>query len=117
MKLSVIAMVGMLSTPPADLFAQSPPATQSKPTDQELSDLIAKAISNDTTLSADAINVSVKAGVVTLTGVVGKDADRGKAEDQHHPRRGFGNGAHGGRDRSDVVARNRVPVKQPQRAG
>ena len=80
MKLSVIAMVGMLSTVPAGVFAQSTQATQTKPTDQELSDLIAKAISNDTTLSADAINVSVKAGVVTLTGMVGKDADRAKAE-------------------------------------
>ena len=80
MKLSVIAMVGMLSTVPAGVFAQSSPAAQTQPTDQELSDRIAKAISSDTTLSADAINVSVKAGVVTLTGMVGKDADRAKAE-------------------------------------
>jgi hyperosmotically inducible periplasmic protein len=80
MKLSVIAVIGVLMTGPAGVFAQTPNTSQSKPTDQELSDLIAKAIANDPTLSADAINVSVSAGVATLTGVVGKDADRAKAE-------------------------------------
>ena len=80
MKLSVIAVVGVLSTVPAGVFAQSAPAAQSKPSDQQLSDQIARAISNDTTLAADAIKVSVNGGVVTLSGMVGKDADRAKAE-------------------------------------
>jgi len=80
MKLSVITTVGMLLTVPAVALAQSAPATQAKPSDQELSNLIAKAISNDTTLSADAVKVSVNGGVVTLSGIVGKDADRVRAE-------------------------------------
>ncbi|MBA2306181.1 MAG: BON domain-containing protein [Acidobacteria bacterium] len=80
MKLNVIAAVGMLLTVPGGAFAQSPPATQTRPGDQELSNLIAKAISNDPTLSADAIKVSVNGGVVTLSGMVGKDADRARAE-------------------------------------
>lgn len=80
MKLSVIAAVAIFLTIPADSFAQSPPAAQARPTDQELSNQIAKAISDDKTLSADAIKVSVNAGVVTLTGMVGKDADRARVE-------------------------------------
>ena len=80
MKLSVIAAVAMLSTVPINAVASSAPAAQAKPTDQELSEQIAKAISNDKVLAADAVNVSVKAGVVTLTGLVGKDADRARAE-------------------------------------
>jgi hyperosmotically inducible protein len=80
MKLSVIAAVAMLSTVPMYSVAYSAPAAQAKPTDQELSEQIAKAISNDKVLAADAVNVSVKAGVVTLTGMVGKDADRARAE-------------------------------------
>ena len=80
MKLSVIATVAMLSTVPAAQYAQTPPVTQAQPSDRELSNLIAKAIANDKTLSPDAIKVSVNGGVVTLTGVVGKDADRARAE-------------------------------------
>lgn len=80
MKLSVILTVGMLVAVPVCGFAQSAPTTQARPTDQELSNQIAKAIAKDPTLSADAIQVSVKAGVVTLNGMVGKDADRARAE-------------------------------------
>ena len=80
MKLSVIAAVAMLSTVPMYAVAHSAPTAQAKPTDQELSEQIAKAISNDKVLAADAVNVSVNAGVVTLTGMVGKDADRARAE-------------------------------------
>lgn len=80
MKFSVIAAVAMLSTYPINAIAQSTPAAQAKPSDQELSNQIAKAISNDGTLSADAIKVSVNGGVVTLAGMVGKDADRARAE-------------------------------------
>ena len=80
MKLSVIAAVAMLSTVPMHSVAYSAPAAQAKPADQELSEQIAKAISNDKVLAADAVSVSVKGGVVTLTGMVGKDADRARAE-------------------------------------
>ena len=80
MKLSVIAAVAMFMAVPAAAFPQSAPATQTRPSDQELSNLVAKAISDDKTLSADAIKVSVNGGVVTLTGMVGKDADRARAE-------------------------------------
>jgi len=80
MKLSVIAAVAMLVTVPISAVAQSTPAAQAKPSDQELSNQIAKAISNDQALSADAVKVSVNGGVVTLSGMVGKDADRARAE-------------------------------------
>lgn len=79
MKLSVIAAVMVLLTVPAGGFGRATMTAQAKPTDQELSNLIAKSISDDKTLSADAIKVSVKAGVVTLNGMVGKDVDRAKA--------------------------------------
>jgi len=80
MKLSVIAAVAMLFTVPISAVAQSTPAAQAKPSDQELSNQIAKAISNDQALSADAVKVSVNGGVVTLSGMVGQDADRARAE-------------------------------------
>ena len=82
MKLSIIAAVAMLATGPAPAVAYTgqTTATQARPTDQELSNLIAKAISADAALSADAIKVSVDRGVVTLTGLVGKDADKARAE-------------------------------------
>lgn len=80
MKLIGIAAVGVLLTVPAGAFAQPALAAQTQPSDQELSNRIAQAISDDKTLSADAIKVSVTAGVVSLTGMVGKDADRARAE-------------------------------------
>ena len=80
MKLSVIAALAMLVIVPMSSSAQSAPAAQTQPSDQELSNQIAKAISNDATLSADAIKVTVNGGVVTLSGMVGKDADRARAE-------------------------------------
>ena len=80
MKLSVITAVAMFLAVPVGSLAQSAPATQTRPSDQELSNLVAKAISDDKTLTADAIKVSVNGGVVTLTGMVGKDADRTRAE-------------------------------------
>ena len=80
MKLGVIAAVAVLLSVPFDVAAQSTPATQARPTDQELSNRIAKLISDDATLSADAIKVTVNGGVVTLAGNVGKGGDRGKGE-------------------------------------
>jgi hyperosmotically inducible protein len=86
MKLSVITAVAVLSAGPITgaAFAQATSSTQARPTDQELSNTIAKSIANDPTLSADAINVSVKSGVATLTGVVGKESDKAKALELAH---------------------------------
>jgi hyperosmotically inducible periplasmic protein len=83
MKLNVITAVLMLASTPGvtTAFAQSAPATQNRPSDSELSSTIATKIANDKTLSADAVKVSVKGGVVTLTGMVAKDADKTAAED------------------------------------
>jgi hyperosmotically inducible protein len=82
MKLSVITAVAMLATGPmtSAAFAQATSATQPRPTDQELSSLIATKIANDKSLSPDAIKVKVEDGVVTLTGMVAKDADKARAE-------------------------------------
>jgi osmotically-inducible protein OsmY len=82
MKLSVITAVAMLAAVPAErgVFAQAASATQARPSDQELSSVIATKIANDKSLSADAIKVTVEGGVVTLTGMVGTDAGKLKAE-------------------------------------
>ena len=87
MKLSVITAVALLAAGPVagTAFAgQTSSATQAKPTDQELSSLIATKIANDKTLSTDAVKVTVEDGVVTLTGMVGKDADKARAEKLAH---------------------------------
>jgi hyperosmotically inducible protein len=83
MKLSVIAAVTMLAAGPVAVpaFAQASSATQTKPTDQELSSLIATKIANDKSLAPDAIKVKVEDGVVTLSGMVAKDADKARAEE------------------------------------
>jgi hyperosmotically inducible protein len=84
MKLNVIKLTAVLvlaATPwMSPLYAESQSATQTRPTDEELSSVIATKIANDKTLSADAIKVTVKDGVVSLTGMVGKDADKATAE-------------------------------------
>jgi hyperosmotically inducible protein len=86
MKLNVITAVVMLSAAPcvAPVFAQSGSATATRPTDDELSSVIATKIANDKALSADAVKVTVKGGVVTLSGMVGKDADKATAEELAH---------------------------------
>ena len=66
---------------PAATTGQSTAATQPRPSDQDLSSLIATKIANDKALSADAIRVKVEGGVVTLSGMVGKDADKATAEE------------------------------------
>ena len=83
MKLSTITTLAMLATVPVAVpaFAQGSSAAQVKPSDQDLSSLIATKIANDTSLSADAVRVKVEGGVVTLTGMVGKDADKARAEE------------------------------------
>jgi hyperosmotically inducible periplasmic protein len=82
MKLSIIAILALLASAPLAVAAsaQDAPATQARPTDEQLSQEIATKIANHKTLSADAIHVNVEAGVVTLTGMVGKDADKATAE-------------------------------------
>jgi hyperosmotically inducible protein len=78
MKLNVITAVVMLASTPCitPAFAQTSSSSQAHLSDDELSSLIATRIANDKSLSADAVKVTVKDGVVTLSGVVGKDADK-----------------------------------------
>ena len=79
MKFSVIAIAAMLSLAPSRT-AVANAAGQERPTDQELSSLISTKIANDKSLSTDALKVTVKGGVVTLTGMVGKDVDKSRVE-------------------------------------
>jgi len=86
MKLSVITAVAVLAIAPASgmtstVAAQSAPATQTRANDDQLTREIATRIANDKTLSPDAVKVTVKEGVVTLSGMVGKDADKATAEE------------------------------------
>jgi hyperosmotically inducible periplasmic protein len=82
MRLDVVTAVIVLAATPciSPAYAQSQSASQTRPTDDELSSVIATKIANDKTLSADAIKVTVKDGVVSLSGMVGKDADKVTAE-------------------------------------
>ncbi|MCU1385927.1 MAG: periplasmic protein [Acidobacteria bacterium] len=82
MKLSAMTILAMLAVSPICGFAAVPAlaAVQAQPTDQEISNLIATKIASDKSLKPDAIKVTVNAGVVTLTGVVPKDADVSRVE-------------------------------------
>jgi hyperosmotically inducible protein len=82
MKLSIIVTVVALSAAPAAsaAWAQGAAASQTRQTDEQLSGEIATRIANDKSLSADAVKVTVNNGVVRLTGMVGKDADKARAE-------------------------------------
>jgi hyperosmotically inducible protein len=82
MKLSTIVTVAWLAAAPAvaTAWTQAAANTQARPTDEQLSAEIATRIANDQTLSADAVKVTVTAGVARLTGIVGKDADKAAAE-------------------------------------
>ena len=86
MKLSTIAAVALLAAGPltSAAVAQTPPTAQARPTDEQLTSEIATKIANEKTLTPDAVKVTVKHAVVTLTGVVGKDADKAKAEELAH---------------------------------
>jgi osmotically-inducible protein OsmY len=83
MKLSTITAVALLALAP--LAASNTVAAQTtapaRPSDQQLSSEIATRIANNKTLSADAVKVKVENGVVTLSGMVGKDADKVTAEE------------------------------------
>ena len=83
MKLIVITAAAMLAAGPVatTAFAQGAATTQTKPTDQELSSLIATKIANDKSLGTDAIKVKVESGVVTLSGMVARDEDKARAEE------------------------------------
>ena len=82
MKLSIITTVALLAAGPVagTALAQSAAATQTRPSDEQLNAEIATKIANHGTLKADAVKVSVKSGVVTLSGMVGRDADKATAE-------------------------------------
>ena len=82
MKLSIITTVALLAAGPiaGQAVAQTPAATQVRPSDEQLSAEIATKIANHQTLRADAVKVNVKNGIVTLSGMVGKDADKTTAE-------------------------------------
>jgi hyperosmotically inducible periplasmic protein len=82
MKLSIITTVALLAAGPVagQAAAQTSAATQVRATDEQLSAEIATKIANHETLKADAVKVNVKNGVVTLSGVVGKDVDKTTAE-------------------------------------
>ena len=82
MKLSTVAAIVFLAAGPMAnaAVAQDTAATRPRPTDQQLAAEISTKIANDKTLSPDAVQVTVKDGVVTLTGVVAKDADKATAE-------------------------------------
>ena len=82
MKLSIITTVAVLAAGPVALtaHAQSTAATQTRPSDEQLNAEIATKIANHETLKADAVKITVKNGVVTLSGLVARDADKATAE-------------------------------------
>jgi len=82
MKLSIITALAVLMTGSAAAAStpQAASATQARASDEQLSAEIATKIANDQTLAADAVKVTVENGVVTLSGMVGKDADKARAE-------------------------------------
>ena len=82
MNLSIITTVAVLAAGPVagTAHAQSTAATQTRPSDEQMTSEIATKIANHETLKADAVKITVKNGVVTLSGLVGKDADKATAE-------------------------------------
>ena len=82
MRLSIIMTLAVLIAGPVGVVAaeQSGTTAQARPTDEQLTQEIATRIANDERLSADAIKVTVKNGVVTLSGLVGKNTDKPIAE-------------------------------------
>jgi osmotically-inducible protein OsmY len=85
MKLSIIATVAVLSTGAVATTARAQSAAaQARPSDEQLVHEIATKIANNETLAADAVKVDVKNGVATLSGMVGKDADKATAERLAH---------------------------------
>src|SRR5688500_5145162 len=83
MKLSIVTAVVLLANGPVahTAAAQTATTTEVRKSDAQLSSEIATRIENDKTLSPDAVKVKVEKGVVTLSGVVAKDADKATAEE------------------------------------
>jgi hyperosmotically inducible periplasmic protein len=83
MKLSILTAVALLAAGAAThtAAAQTATTTEVRKSDAQLSSEIATRIANDKTLSPDAVKVKVQNGVVTLSGVVAKDADKATAEE------------------------------------
>jgi hyperosmotically inducible protein len=85
MKLSALTTIALLAAGPISAFAAAPgSAMQATSTDQDISNLIATKLASDKSVKPDAIKVTVHDGVVTLTGVVPKDADRTRVEQLAH---------------------------------
>jgi osmotically-inducible protein OsmY len=79
---ALLAVASMASMPAAANAATAQTtAAQTRPSDEQLSSEIATRIANNKVLSPDAVKVTVKNGVVTLSGMVGKDADKATAEE------------------------------------
>jgi hyperosmotically inducible periplasmic protein len=77
MKLSIITAVGLLAAGPvAQTAAAQAAATEVRKSDAQLSSEIATRLANNKALAPDAVKVKVENGVVTLSGVVAKDADK-----------------------------------------
>jgi osmotically-inducible protein OsmY len=78
MKLSTLMAVALLTAGPVTQIAaaQTATTTEVKKSDAQLSSEIATRIANNQALSPDAVKVKVENGVVTLSGVVAKDADK-----------------------------------------
>lgn len=83
MKLSILTAVALLTAGPVahTAAAQTATTTEVRKSDAQLSSEIATRIANDKALSPDAVKVKVEKGVVTLSGVVAKDADKATAEE------------------------------------
>src|SRR5688500_15628103 len=78
MKLSIVTAVVLLANGPVahTAAAQTATTTEVRKSDAQLSSEIATRIANNKALSPDAVKVKVENGVVTLSGVVAKDADK-----------------------------------------
>ena len=88
MKLSVFGLLAIVAAGPAaaNTFAQAAATTTTAPSaqDKAISDRIARRIAEEPGLKADAVKVKVENGVVTLSGMVANEADRGRAERLAH---------------------------------
>lgn len=88
MRLSVIGLLAAIAAGPAvtSAYAQTAATTTTAPTaqDKAISERIAKRIAEEPGLKADAVNVKVENGVVTLSGMVADRADRDRVERLAH---------------------------------
>jgi osmotically-inducible protein OsmY len=73
--IAVLSLAAVPMTTAVSAQTTSPSTSANQPSDQELSRAIASKIAEDKTQTPDAVKVTVKSGVATLTGVVAKEAD------------------------------------------